>query len=83
MSGQSVNYAIVAQLEEDDIPRLLEIIRIQAKAIAEIAPLVYEEGEEPGPVHDDEESYRAALVARIEVEKLASAGSSAKWGAHD
>lgn len=69
MSGQSVNYAIVAQIEEKDIPVLLEIIRVQNEALEDLK----EEGDGNG----------TARRAVIKVEELAASGSSARWGTHE
>lgn len=67
-----VNYAIVAQLENNDIPRLLEIIRIQSQAIERCAVT--------GKEHDDAETQGHCAVATAEVLQLALAGSTQKWG---
>jgi hypothetical protein len=73
MSGTSVNHAVVLQLEEHDIPLLLEIIRIQNAALEQV---LHEMAGEPaedivcGPLRR----------SRIKVEDLAASGNCSKWG---
>lgn len=83
ISGQSVNYAIVSQLEENDIPLLLEVIRLQDKALEGIIGLEGLDSDGNPRVPEDDEAYRCALRCRIKVSELAASGSSAKWGEYE
>jgi hypothetical protein len=65
-----INFAVVSQLEENDIPLLLEILRVQDKALEYVANY--------NGLDDD--AIGEALRARIKVEELAASGSSARWG---
>lgn len=60
-----MNVAIVAQLEDNDIPRLLEMVRIADQALRETDITDYS-------------GHARQTYKRIE--ELAAAGSSAKWG---
>lgn len=63
-----LNFVVCSQLEEDDIPRLLEIIRIQSSFITDV--LEMEEHGEPPSV--------AVIYARVEA--IAAEGSKKQWG---
>lgn len=57
-----INVAILMQLEDHDVPRLMEMVRVMAEAL------------EKDPEGD---------AALFQVEALAKAGSSAKWGEYE
>ena len=65
-----VNIAILMELEDNDIPRLLEIIRVQDFSLRKIKE----------HAEDDSEEFGYAERALLKVEELAAAGSSARWG---
>ena len=72
-----INAAVVLQLEKDDIPRLLEMLRIAGEFFDSLHA-----------VHEDEqltgehasEWLRTGTAAMIRIEALAADGSKAKWG---
>lgn len=74
---KTINFAIASQLEENDIPRLIEIIRIQAKGIAKVLDFVIEE-----EFNSDiaEEMGVACSIAHLKAEEIAAEGSKKKWG---
>ncbi len=72
-----MNFAIVSQLEESDIPLLLEIIRVQADVIREVG-IISED--EPLESTDAESMARLCAAAYLKVEELASGGSKARFG---
>jgi len=69
-----VNIAILACLEGDDVPRLLEIIRIQDEALRKIAQF---DSENPTATEDD---ISTAKIAVLRTESIASEGSTSRWG---
>lgn len=79
---QVVNHAVLYQLEGDDIPRLLEIIRIQDNALRAIIDLVETENMELESHHADT-AVRTAAAAHLRCEDIASEGSTKKWGDFD
>lgn len=68
-----MNYAIAMQLEQKDLPLLLEIIRVQDAALEKI----WETAD------NDSEECAMAELALNKVEDLAKTGSVAKWGEYD
>lgn len=75
-SGVKVNVAVLLELEDQDVPRMLEIIRLQAEALQ----TVINHGEEEG--RETEDDFVAVLEAQIKVEELAAQGSKARFGAY-
>lgn len=71
-STTRVNVAILMELEQNDIGRLLEIIRIQDEALSMIA--------ESASSEDGSAFVGCAQLAKTKVEELASLGSKARWG---
>lgn len=74
----STNYAIVKQLEDDDLPRLIEIIVEFKRANEQVMRLgeTTSEEEEPTAV----EMMAISTRAHIRAESLADGGSHARWG---
>lgn len=70
----TVNYAVVSQLENDDIPRCLEIIRVQQKAID------YFLGHDEETELDVADALKSLRVLNERVEALAAEGSRNDWG---
>lgn len=73
-SGVKVNVAVLLELEDQDVPRMLEIIRLQAEAL----DTVITHGEEEG--RETEDDFVEVLKAQIKVEELAAQGSKARFG---
>lgn len=82
-----VNYAVVSQLEERDVPLLLEIIRTQTRALEGVIELqeCWENGVEPMKSGDSVQESMAMICANAYVKssELAEGGSCAKWGDPD
>lgn len=77
--GDRVNVAVLYVLHDEDIPRLLEIIRLQAEALEKVS-ILYAEGEEYlVPVAMDEMA-EACKAAELKVETLADEGDCRVWG---
>lgn len=68
-----VNVAVLIQLEDKDVPLLLEIIRVQHEALVSI---------EAEPLGDEGGLHSTARIALRKVEELAATGSSERWGAY-
>lgn len=78
-----VNYAVVSQLEERDVPLLLEIIRTQTRALEGVIEL--QERWECGEPSKSAESVQESMAmmcanAYVKSSELAESGSCAKWG---
>lgn len=69
MSGQSVNHAELMQLQDDDVPRLVAIIRHAEEKLGSIS--TWTETTPPSAI---------AGAALLEMSAIAAKGSSAKWG---
>lgn len=68
-----VNHAILMELEQEDVPRLIEIIRILNKVVEDLGAMDQED-------EDMNELVGQALDASIRVVELANSGSTALWG---
>lgn len=69
-----VNWAILFQLEDRDLPLLLEIIRVLSDAVKDIAE---------GCEDEDCDGFTYANRALIRVEELAATGCKKKWGTEE
>lgn len=78
-----VNYAVVSQLEEKDIPLLLEIVSIQNRAIEAVLELANEDSSQAltQPLEEIMASVCANAYQRIL--QLAEMGSTKNWGGPD
>ena len=74
--GERLNWAILQQLHDDDIPRLTEISNRLSDCVASIK--AFAEGHEGVPYMEEIEEI--ALSGMIKVAELAEHGSSARWG---
>ena len=75
-----VNVAVLMELENNDIPRLLEIIRLQDAAIREIIDRGSVDDDQPLTGNEAEHMMVEASTAHLKVEELAAHGSKARWG---
>lgn len=85
-SSVQVNYAVVSQLEERDVPLLLEIIKTQTRALEGVIEL--QERWESGEPTKSQESVQESMAmicadAYVKSSELAEGGSCAKWGGPD
>lgn len=67
------NHAILRQVEDEDIPLLLEIIRVQAFTMEK----AFEAGD------DEEDSFAILQRGLFKIEQLAQSGNCKKWGEAD
>jgi len=80
--GGGVNVAILMQLEECDIPLLLEITRLYDQCLSKVIDHVDEKSEEGLTGEDAVTMAKWVAVTHLRIEELASHGSKAKWGEH-
>lgn len=71
----SVNVAILLQLQDNDVPALLEIIRIQQVALTQAVS-------ECDQNEDLDDLLGTIQLAETKIEALSAAGSKAIWGDH-
>lgn len=76
--NNGVNVAVLMQLEKDDIPRLLEIIRVQKKGLDQCLSIASDDEDEDDTIA---EMGKICAVAHLKAEELAEHGSKARWGA--
>lgn len=73
------NIAVLMQLEDDDIPRLSELVRCYDQAISHIL----EWADQAELSEDAEAIVKVAAEAHLRVEGIAEAGNLKKWGADE
>lgn len=81
-SAYQINCAVLAQLEQDDIPRLLEIVRLFDLTLERCL----DHGDEAGWDDIDHEAHeinKLLLEARMKIDDLADDGNKANWGEYD
>lgn len=78
-----VNVAVLMQLEDIDIPMLLEIIRLQDYALRKIIDRASEKEDQSLVGEDADYMAQYAASAHLRVEELASHGSKARWGDYE
>lgn len=77
-----VNWAILSPLVRDDVPRLLEMLRVYEEANGKQLALA-RKSDDDAPLTGDTacEFLRLAEAAQMRVEELAKGGSKSKFGA--
>ena len=76
-----VNMAILQTLEGKDVPRLIEMVRVQYKAISDSLSKI-EQAAEHNAVTDETAVEIATIIAQAatQTEELALQGDSTRWG---
>ena len=75
-----VNVAVLMVIENNDVPRLLEIIRLQDQAIRKIIDRATENEDVPLTGTDADFMAQFAAATHLRVEEIAAHGSKARWG---
>ena len=75
-----VNVAVLMVLEREDVPRLLEVIRLQDQAIRQIIDRATEHDDVPLTGTDADFMAQWAAATHLKVEELCAHGSKARWG---
>jgi hypothetical protein len=81
-----VNYAVVTQLEDKDIPLLLEMLKVSVRALESVISIQedIDNGEKQCLTHEPEEEMAIiCATAYVKTTELAQMGSKAKWGGVD
>lgn len=75
-----VNFAIIVQLEEKDVPLLIDLVRAQTRALEAIVEMFGADSDDEQLTEVEEEMFNLCHDALTKSIMLARAGSKARWG---